>query len=67
MMGGWLMLSLYGLLGTFLAVLAALFVFRWLTGGGSSGAAALDLLKQRYAKGEISPEEFERAKKDIAS
>lgn len=67
MMGGWLMMTLYSLLGTFLAVLAALFVFRWLTGGGMGSNAALDMLKQRYAKGEINREEYERAKKDISS
>ncbi len=67
MIGGWLMMSLYGLLGTFLAVLAALFVFRWLTGGAPGANAPLDLLKQRYAKGEISREEYERMNKDLSA
>lgn len=64
-MGGWLMMSIYGLLGTFLAVLAALFVFRWLTGGEPVANAALDLLKRRYAKGEISADEYRRMREDL--
>lgn len=36
-------------------------------GGGSSGSQTpLDILKTRYAKGEINREEFERMKKDIS-
>ncbi len=33
--------------------------------GGTGGETALDILKKRYAKGEISREEFEQMKKDI--
>jgi len=36
------------------------------TQGESSKASALDLLKQRYAKGEITQEEYRNIKKDIA-
>jgi putative membrane protein len=55
----------------FLALIAGLFavLFRWLTGprGGMPGArsSALDLLEERYAKGEIGREEFLQKKKDL--
>jgi len=32
---------------------------------GPAGEKALDLLKKRYARGEISKEEFENMKKDL--
>jgi putative membrane protein len=37
----------------------------WVTGRGSEGETALDILKRRYAKGEISKDEFEQMKRDI--
>ena len=36
-------------------------------GGKSEGPSSLEILKRRYASGEISKEEFEQKKKDILS
>lgn len=42
-------------------------VIRWLSaqGGGSSPDRALDILRQRYARGEIDREEFEAKRRDL--
>ena len=51
----------------FIGVLIALIVFATRSFGSSgSPASALDVLKERYARGEIDQAEFERRKKDIA-
>lgn len=66
MMWGSPFMGAFGFLGIFLAVLAALFVFRWLTGGNDRPRSALDQLKARYAKGEITSEDYARMRKEIA-
>jgi putative membrane protein len=37
----------------------------WELGSGPENDTALDILKKRYAKGEINRDEFERMKQDI--
>ena len=37
----------------------------WISGQGFGDETALDILKKRYAKGEISKDEFEQMKRDI--
>ncbi len=65
--GGLFMLLFWGLI-----VLGILFVVRRLWDKGQSGAGAgrgdapLEVLKRRYARGEIGKEEYERIKRDLA-
>ena len=67
----WGLLSmLLGLIILFLFILAAAYGVKWVWGqrtpsSTAHGETALDLLKKRYARGEISREEFEWIKKEI--
>ena len=70
MMGWGLVSFLFGLLVLFLFILAAAYAVKWVWGQKPSSAnvrdeSALDLLKKRYAKGEIGREEFDRIRKEI--
>jgi putative membrane protein len=47
-----------------LAALVALFVMRRF---GAGGAGAIDILKARYAKGELSKADFDRMRQELAS
>ena len=61
---------LLGLLLIFLFVVVVVAAVKWLWGqqtpfGIGSKESALDILKKRYARGEITREEFERMKREI--
>ena len=69
--GGWFMGPLMMLLFIALAVVMVVFLVRWLGShgaglGGSEGTTQSpprDILKERFARGEIDQEEFERRKR----
>lgn len=55
-----------------LAVVVVVLLVRWLGGSGSGGAphapsgrTALDILKERYARGEIDTQEFEERRRAL--
>lgn len=70
--GGWSPLFMLVPLGMFALFLLAILIF--CRPGGmccghhghrDSAVSAMDILKQRYAKGEITKDEFDRMKRDI--
>ncbi|NGZ04282.1 MAG: electron transporter RnfE [Nitrospira sp. WS238] len=68
---GWMPMMGFGLLSMvlFWAVLifGGLFLARWLMGQGFGHRedSALEILKKRYARGEINKQEFEERKRDL--
>lgn len=77
MMGGWWGFGpmwfggLFSLLLLALLIAAVVLVVRYLAGGsrgdaGARGGRALEILKERYARGEIGKEEFEAMRRDLA-
>lgn len=73
MMNGHMMTPLWWILMLLfwvLVIAGLVYAVRWLAGqgrreGGGPGKTPLDILKERYARGEITREEFERMKKDL--
>ena len=66
--GGMIGMSLFWIL----IVVAIVALVRGLWGGGASSErrqekTALDILKERYARGEIEREEFEQKKRDLSN
>jgi putative membrane protein len=53
-----------------LIVLGIVALVKWLSsagGSGRSGKSALEILKERYAKGEINREQYEQMRRDLES
>ena len=61
---GWI----FGLIIWGLLIVGVVMVIKWAIGsswGGGRGLTALDILKRRYASGEINEEEYQRMKKEL--
>ncbi len=53
-------------------IVGIFFLVKWIVmqsrpGGQQQGESSLEILKKRYARGEIDKEEFEQKKKDLLS
>lgn len=64
---GWFGLT-HMLLWWVLLILGIAVLAKWLLGSGRmSGDRALEVLKERYARGEIGKEEYEQKRRDLAA
>jgi len=58
--------GIFGWVFTILILIGLVLLIKYLwEGGAKKEESALELLKKRYARGEISKEEFEEKKKDL--
>jgi putative membrane protein len=63
---GWIFMILFWAL----VILGVVALAKWLffaDGAGGAGKSALDILKARYARGEINREQYEQMRRDLES
>ena len=64
---GWLGLGILHMVVFWgLVILAFAALLKWLGGGTLDGSRAIDILKARYARGELTREQFEQLKRELA-
>lgn len=59
------LVSLYGVIGFALILAGGIAALKWKPRLNEKRLTPLDILKERYAKGELSKEEFESKRKDL--
>ena len=65
--GGWWFMPILGIIFLGLIIWAVVALIRGQSGSQSTGAdSALEMLKRRYARGDIDKEEYEQKKKDLS-
>lgn len=64
-MGGGFMGGIFMLLFWVLVIIGTVYLIKYLSQNQKQDKSPLDILKERYAKGEIDKEEFEKRKKDL--
>jgi len=63
---GWIGLGLVHMIVFWgLVIFAFVGLLRWISGGVTNVPDAIDLLKARYAKGELTREQFEQMKREL--
>lgn len=60
-----ILVSFYGVIGFALILGAGIAAYKWKESTSLSEESAINILKDRYAKGEISKEEYEVKKRDL--
>lgn len=63
--GAWMML--WWLLPIALAIALFIYLVKPSAGRGAADKSALDILKERYARGEVGKDEFDAKKRDLSS
>lgn len=69
-MGGFGFGGVFMIMWWVLIIVGIVVLVKWLLGpssspGGGSGSRALDILKERYARGEIDEQEYRKKKQDL--
>ena len=59
---GWLFMVIFWVL----VILGIVYIIKMIAGGAKKEETALDILKKRYAKGEITKEEYDRMKDEVS-
>ncbi len=65
--GGWeIFMMLFWLVILIVVVLSVVRILKNHESNTSNGSGSIDIVKERYAKGEITKEQFEQLKKDLS-
>jgi putative membrane protein len=48
-------------------IVGAVLLFRWVSDQQKTGKSALEILQERYARGEIQREEYEQKRRDLTA